>query len=262
MLQLMHCPQAYGFEWKKWLKGQGRIGDRLVSSTETTPQPEVQVSLADRLDLYKRNHERLVSTLEAEEKRRPKHEAILVITCLLAVSYTYPVESFDKNPIIEIAAISLKIPLRDAIAVFPTIIATLYLVFLGAALRQTVALSRVIDSDETLQHFQRTGELKLDDNPSSIASASYLFLPSPMHPRGGGSEFAETPRAIVDFFVGFVFTVLPYAAVGFITYRSWSIIDSYWIVGWDLTCMVAMMLSLLSAILSFLPSFRQFVMPF
>ena len=223
-----------------------------MSDTETTFQGERQVPLEVRIDLYKRQHERLVSTYDGEQKRRPSHEAILVLTCLLAVSYTYPVGSFDQNPVIEIAAISLKIPLRDAIAVFPTIIATLYLIFLGAALRHSNALSRLIQSDEVLRRFQETGELALlAPGAFRVSAARYLFLPSPLHPRGGGfSEFAEIPRAIVNIFVGLVFTVLPYAAAGFITYRSWSLLNIPWIVGWDLACIVAMILSFLSAILS------------
>jgi hypothetical protein len=227
-----------------------------VSSTETTPPPERKVSLADELDFWKRDHAQNLSEHDAAQKRRPKHEAILVITCLLAVSYTYPVETFDKNPVIEISAISLKIPLRDAIAVFPTIIATLYLIFLSAVIREINALTHLEHSTLILQHFRETREFtgKLNGyewSPRHLA-VNYLFLPSPLHshPWGVYSTFAVMSRAIVEFFVGFVFTALPYVAAGYITYRSWLIIGNRWILGWNIVCMAAMVLSFSSAFIS------------
>jgi hypothetical protein len=97
------------------MRGQRDNGDvaglRIALEPPRTPPPERKVSLADELDFWKRDHAQNLSEHDAAQKRRPKHEAILVITCLLAVSYTYPVETFDKNPAIEISAISLKIPL-------------------------------------------------------------------------------------------------------------------------------------------------------
>lgn len=219
-------------------------------------RPDAPIPLEARLDLHKVNHDRRASTYEAERKRRPKHETILVLTCLLAVSYTYPVESFDENPVIEIAAISLKIPLRDAIAVFPTIIATLYLVYLSAALSHFNALSAFMQSREILDYFEKTGEILRfqeirRERRLGINWVRYLFLPSPLHPRASAfSEVGYVSRAIVDFFVGLIFNLLPYAAVGFIAYRSWVLLDSFWILGWDFVCMAAMFLSLLSAFLS------------
>jgi hypothetical protein len=47
------------------------------------------------------------------------------------------VKDLGSNPTIDINAISIKIPLRDAITIFSTVVAKLYLVFLGSALRES-----------------------------------------------------------------------------------------------------------------------------
>src|SRR5437762_2357669 len=92
------------------------------------------------LDLQKRELDAIQNALESEQKNRGKKEFMLLITCLAAFLYTYPVHAFDTNPTIEITSISLKIPLRDAIIVFPTIIAAVYLVFVASAIGQSMLL--------------------------------------------------------------------------------------------------------------------------
>jgi hypothetical protein len=124
---------------------------------------EKQHTMTDRIDdrtwleLKMKEQERLAAALAAERKARPKQEAILLITCLLAVSYTYPVQSLSTNPTIDINAISIKIPLTDAITVFPTIVATLYLVFLGTALKESQTLVRLGFAQRAIRAYLEKG---------------------------------------------------------------------------------------------------------
>jgi len=207
-------------------------------------------SPADRLDLFKKSHERILSTYREEQQRRPKHELFLIVTCVLAVSYTYPVVSFDQNPLIEIPSISLKIPLRDAIAVFPTIIATLYIICLSAALRQSQALFLLAKHERTLRTFQQEGKLNDVDYADPIPIIRYILLPTPLHQRGWNPGVEDLFRAVMESFVGFVFGVLPYVAAGFITYRSWVLLHTWWIVGWNIACVLVMILGFITVVLT------------
>ncbi len=78
--------------------------------------------------------------LDEIQKTRRKREFILIITCLLAVIYVYPVINFDKVQNIKIPAISLDIPIKEAIIIFPTIIAAIYLIYLSSAIKQSILM--------------------------------------------------------------------------------------------------------------------------
>ncbi len=87
--------------------------------------------------------EEISKFISEETKNRRNRKFMLIIICLLAIIYSYPVLNFINNPTIDITSISIKIPLKDVITIFPTIIASVYLVFLSSAIKQTVLLLRM-----------------------------------------------------------------------------------------------------------------------
>jgi hypothetical protein len=111
-------------------------------------------------------------------------------------------------------------------------------------------------SDQILQNFQETGKLdsKLED-PFPLNTAVLLVVPTSLQERGGRgfSLFGAVSRVTVVVFVGLIFNVLHTPLLDSLHNRSWSVLHSYWIVGWDITCMVAMVLSFLSAIIHSMP---------
>src|SRR5258707_9230887 len=154
-------------------------------------------------EIETRESEVVSKAFESERKNRGKREFILVIICFLALLYTYPIQDFEKNPNIEIPSISLKIPLRDAIAVFPTIIAAIYLVYLSSALSESVLMVRRSRYGRELNEFKETGQVsKVSPRDIHLKTARYLFLPSALHSKGFAFGAAALPKAIVDAFVG------------------------------------------------------------
>ncbi len=199
-------------------------------------------------------------SISEERKSRGKREFILLITCLIAFLYTYPVENFENNPNIKIPAISLEIPIKDAIGVFPTIIAAIYLVFLSSAISQSILmLKRHLLNDE-LDCFQETGTFPTDQTTSvfniklRISTIGYLILPSPLHTREFMKGIAFFSKLIVDTFVGLVFTSIPYLTMIFISMKSWSLLNNKLILVWNSLCLIIMVSGFLSA---FFSSFRE-----
>jgi hypothetical protein len=179
----------------------------------------------------------------------------LLIICLLALLYTYPVHSFEANPVIEIPAISLKIPLRDAVGVFPTIVAAVYLVFVASAISESMLRLQRSRYANELGHFRRTGKIPNKESTSNPLrfSPRFFFLPSPLHRRGFVYGAAALPKAVVDGFVGLVFTLLPYATETFVLMRSWELLKSRWMLIWNCMCLTTMLLAFIGAILGSRP---------
>ena len=189
--------------------------------------------------------EKIDDTLEQHHKERGKRELILIVTCLLALLYTYPVNTFDNNPMIEISPISIKIPLRDAIRVFPTIIVAMYLVFLSSVINEfylRVKRHGYIHRILNLRSSKTT--TWMTDIEYDISLREYLFLPSPLHKGRLDIAGGNMSRFIVDGFVGFIFTMFPYAALTFIVYKSWQLFDTKVLLIWNILCIVIMFLAL------------------
>jgi hypothetical protein len=219
-----------------------------------TPAEKTPLSVGVWLELHTKEFESIKKSLEGERKNRGKREFILLITCLLALLYTYPINGFETNPLIEIPAISLKIPLRDAVAVFPTLIAAVYLVFLASAIGESVLMVHWSWYAFKLNEFRETGAIPQSDKARRAATSwRFLFLPSPLHMTGVVFGAAAMAKAIVDGFVGFVFSALPYATQGFIIMRSWRLLSSWPLLIWNCLCLLTMVLALLGAVLGSRP---------
>jgi hypothetical protein len=207
---------------------------------------------SDLLELQKSEFEDLNKAYNEEIKIRRKREFILVIICLIALLYTYPVKSFESNPIIEIPAISLKIPIKDAIAVFPTLIAAIYLVFLSSAKTQIRLQSSRSISWGLLENYKHSGILKPVDLrliSGSTFDNFYLFLPTPLHMRYYSDSYvSELSSAIVSIFVGVIFSLLPFVITIFITIKSNSLINNTYLLIWNIITISTMLLALLSSI--------------
>ena len=204
------------------------------------------------LELHNRELDDIKKSLDGERKNRGKREFILVIICLLALLYTYPIQNFQTNPNIEIPAISLHLPLRDALALFPTLIAAIYLVYLASAISESILMARQGTYLWQLREFKKSGEIppEAPERGQYFSSLRYLLLPTPLHRRGFHfGAAAAIPRAIVDGFVGFVFTLLPYMTTGFIVIKSWRLLHYKTILFWNSICLLIMVLAFASAAL-------------
>jgi hypothetical protein len=222
-------------------------------TNETTPaQP--YIDKATWLELQTREIDNFNKRLDAERKNRAKREFILVITCFVALLYTYPVHDFATNPTIEVPSISLKIPVRDAIAVFPTLIAAIYLVYLSSALGESIIMVRASRLEVELRTFKESGEIQeVSPGQFHFNVSRYLFLPSALHSRSFVFGAAALPKAIVDLFVGLIFTLLPYGTLVFILMRSWRLLHLKVLLTWNVVCLVIMVLAFTSALLSSRP---------
>jgi len=206
------------------------------------------------LDLQKKESEELNESFEEIQKGRRKREMTLVIMCLLVLIYTYPVnvKNLKSDQNIEIPAISLKLPLRDAINIFPTLIASIYLIFISSAISHFSILHRKARVSKALKDFKETGKIPPKEGSTNFRSLPLrlLFLPTPLHPRiGDYSETAILSKAIVDIFVGLVFTLLPYFAIVFILIKSYMIKSNISLFIWNWICVVIMLLAFIGAIL-------------
>jgi hypothetical protein len=212
-----------------------------------SPEP-IRLPTEVWLELHTKDLDNITKSLDGERKNRGKREFILLITCLLSLIYSYPIHSFETNPPIEIPAISLKIPLRDAVAVFPTIVAAVYLVFLASAIGQSMLMTEQARLGNLLGQFRETGAVPHEE-AYATPPARYLFLPSPLHRRGFVFGAAAMPKAIVDGFVGFVFSALPYVTQVFVIITSWRLLSSWPLLIWNCLCLFTMLLALLGAVL-------------
>ena len=212
-----------------------------------------QIPTAMSLELYQAERAEVSKSLDEELKIRRKREFVLIILCLLSVIYSYPVQDFSKNPTIDIPSISLKIPLRDAIAVFPTIITAIYLVFLSSSIKQAVSITRMIDLNRALEEFHETGKLpKIHrfNRGAYFGMLRYIFLPSPLHHRGFSHlhGVSSVSRVIVEGFVGFVFTAIPFGTCSFLLLKSWSLFNSKLIITWNILCLSVIVLAFISSV--------------
>jgi hypothetical protein len=212
---------------------------------------EPQIDIGIWFELQQKELESVNKSIDSENKNRGKRELILVITCLVALLYTYPIQGFENNPNIEIPSVSLKIPLKDAIAVFPTLIASIYLVYLSSAISQGVLMSQKRRYSMQLREFQNTGKIpeRASDRVLFASTMRYLFLPSPLHRKGFSFGAAEISRAIVDGFVGLVFNIFPFATEVYIVMKSWQLLHIKLILFWNLVCITMMGLAFASALL-------------
>lgn len=307
---------------------------------------EIDQRIADWRDSLQREKDESAKSLAQEDGRRRKNEFALFVVCLIAALYTYPVTNLESaQQSIKIPAISLELPLGDAIAVFPTLIAVAFLVFLSSAIRQeslnrtnvraevylrifdhtgltlgTDLSSQVLRAEERRQeeelrhlkerireasktiavlqeqiaggvdinrerihqledqlsdHEREKRQLEIemagkdailtdlnvrvndrDDplkaraveeiNSGLTGSYKYVLLPSALH--YGFKAVSDPALTIARAFVGFVFCIVPFGSVGFITWKSWSLTEGWLMLSWNLLCLLVMMLVWSSAL--------------
>jgi hypothetical protein len=188
----------------------------------------------------------LESQAEKEVKTRSRIEYALVIVCVLAFVYTYPVETLADNPQIEIPAVSIKIPLRDAIIFFPTLIATLYLMFISSATQHFMLVrnaSEIRAERPVLGELEQisASEVARQEFYRAVSKLLYILNPSALL-KGFGSAlmFAELVVAVV-------YSTLPYVVSVFISARTWTLLHSKMILAWDLLCLLVMVAAFIGA---------------
>jgi hypothetical protein len=227
-------------------------------------EPTFLLPVSEWLQLHGKEIDRLHKALDDERKARAKREFVLVVTCLLALLYTYPVRNLAANPEIDIPSISLKIPLREALTVFPTLIAATYLVFFSSAIGQLFTMQSLHIYNRELDQVRETGVVPRRRSwrfpvQAGRTNVRYLLLPSPLHARLFNfheSGAAALSRFFVEVFVGSVFVLLPYATAVFVSVRGWELIRSKILHGWDSFCLLVMLGSLASGVLASLGSGR------
>jgi len=206
------------------------------------------------LNLQIRKIDKLADAEASAKKKRQKIELILLVACLMMVIYTYPVHNLENNPAIEISFISVTVLLRDAIAVFPTIIASFYLVFLYSAGRHWALLFSINTLENDLNEFQETGKI---DTSAPRDHPRWRWRDIPLHlllPSIMLSDIPDSPHlsgisgGIVNLIVGTIFTLFPYASAIFITIRAWELLNWKYLLVWDVACVLIMGLTWFSTL--------------
>ncbi len=204
-------------------------------------------------ELRRKELEDLNSSYESNLKARRKRELTLIVTCLIALIYAFPVKDFTTNPEIEIPAISLKILLKDAITVFPTIISSVYLIYFSTVINQLWINVRRIGLRQSIEKYIESGTINDDYRYSrqrSVFQFRQVYLPSPLHVRGSmdTSSLHLLSRGLVDVFVGLVFNVVPYITIIFVTIKSFTLSHNKYFLYWNISCVVIMLASFISTI--------------
>jgi hypothetical protein len=194
-------------------------------------------------------------TKEAEGVRKDlrKREFALLIVCLLAVIYTHPVRDLSINPAIEIKAIDLSIPLKDAITLFPTIIATMYLVFLSTVVSEGILNWHKKEIMEALHQFEISGTIPKPQKPFffgwELLISRGIVLPSSLHFGALGFNATGPIIIIVNIFIGIIFVMIPFGSGIFITIRAYKLSASGWLLTWDSICIFLMILAFVNSLI-------------
>ena len=187
-----------------------------------------------------------------QQKAKKKAQFTLIIICLLAVIYTYPVSNLAQNPTIDIKAIALSVPLKDAIAIFPTILACCYLSFISAVINHALAASNEGDVAWMLTEFERSGKIprrSRESNDWLYYVSTWIFSPTllPFLPafRLKNANLYYVTQITTSRFIGAVFTTIPFASSIFITIRAYELLGSVWVLIWDIICISIMLLTII-----------------
>lgn len=207
-----------------------------MKMTEDKPQAEITDK---QLAAYKE----WMALLRDEWKTRRSREFILIITCAIILLYIYPLDITDGNldkvrEVIDISPLSIKIPLADAIAIFPTIIAAIYLVYLSSSSKvnafSALAFSSIgINRSYSEDVIDRAVIVFI---PASVTAAD-PDKPVPL------SALGMVSQLITLLFVGLIFSAIPYAAMILSIYRGWQLFDNNYQLLWNLACFAIMLLA-------------------
>lgn len=210
-----------------------------------------------RLEILRKDLDDVNASYERNIKARRKRELILITTCLIALIYTSSSVNLQNNPEIEIPAISLKILLKDAVAIFPTIIASIYLIYVSTIITQLtmeIVISKIRSQiDLHIQILKFPKQIQLPT--MTTIQIRDILLPSPLNT--SRLYFTSSiSRKFVDVFVGLVFNILPYYTMIFISAKSYQLSNNIYTSIWNIVCTSVMLISFLSILIS--SSKRQF----
>lgn len=198
-----------------------------------------------------KQHKEWMTLVRDEWKIRRARELILMTTCAIVLLYTYPIDiSADSSnkieEVIEISPLSIQIPLADAISIFPTIIAAIYLVYLSSS-------SKV--NKLTALAFRSVGIERgiLEDR---LMTASIVFVPAAVTLADPDkpiplSALGVVTQLITLLFVGLIFSIFPYAMVVLTTIRSWQLFENGLLLSWNLLCIAIMIMAVVGQIFGF-----------
>jgi len=209
------------------------------------------------IDLKKRELESVDKSLDAENRNRRRSEFILILICVIAFIYVYPANKIDSDFIIEIPSISLKLPLQAALIGFPTLIASIYLILMNSAIRQSRLKIISVKINISLKKVTKSGMIPIEDEEpkSSSGVLSLLLLPSPIQMSNYGDNIISTVgNYIVKWFVGLVFNLFPYLTSLLITFKTLELISNRYIFIWDIICTSVMLMAFISTFFSYLSS--------
>jgi hypothetical protein len=190
-----------------------------------------------------KQHTEWMILLREEWKIRRSREFILMTICIIVLLYTYPIDinansSTKIKELIEISPLSIKIPLADAIAIFPTIITAIYLVYLSSSLKliKFTALAFGSLGIESTYKEDRMNRVAIIFIPAAVTMAD-PDKPIPL------SGFSAATQLIVLLFVSLIFAVFPYAMIALSTIRSWQLLNNSLLLIWNLVCISIMLLA-------------------
>ena len=110
------------------------------------------------IDLRKNELESVEKSLLVENKNRIRYELLLILFCIVSIIYISPANDTDINKLIEIPAISLKVSLQTAVLLFPTFIATIYLMLLNSSIKQVrlkiISVRKYVELKKVLKNFE------------------------------------------------------------------------------------------------------------
>jgi hypothetical protein len=228
-------------------------GTNLMEQQADQPPSVSPETLAE---IRKHDYQEAGRYFDEEMQSRRKIEVILVLTYLLTVIYAYPVQDLQTNPAIEISPLSLKIPLKYAIIISPTLIAALYLTYISSGIQQSV-LERQHTYFRYLFEFPQEQIVTKEDEErfmiwlaGNISHLRFVLLPTAFQRKVSLplSKMGRISSTAVEIFVGFVFTMAPYASVIFLVYKAWVLNKNTYILGWNGVCVAIMVSVMVTAI--------------
>lgn len=213
------------------------------------------------ITLQTRDLDDCYKTFDEEGTRRRRYELVLLTVCFLAAIYTYPGRHPHPANTIDIPALSVKIPVRHATALFPTIIAACHLITVMAAIRQGELTWRMEANRHALLMVKNGGDIpqKMPCPPQGYEAAlRRVVLPTPLHTLSpGGTPVSHVVENLVAIFVGSIFILVPFAVTVLVTARGWQLTTNPWWLAWNLACISIMLFAQAGAIEKFWHLWRR-----
>jgi len=206
------------------------------------------------LDKLEEQLDEASNLLLSKRKSRGKKEIILVIICAIGLIYFLPFTDLEQSTQIEIPAISLKVPTKYISSAFPTIITAIYLIYLYSVISYLGILLIFQKMKRQFESCIKSGAISkgiLKKEDFILAYYSF-FLPTPLIYRIKTElKFIRIVMAIVQSYVGIIFTVLPYLSVTLILIRVYREAHNIPLLIWNIVCVIIMLLSFIGISLSY-----------